>query len=129
MGACPANVGRGPVPRQVHARPDVGEGQALALRVKRWKPAPRTGDEGPSAVGAVSNRAYRSCLANVGRGPVLRQAHARLDVGEGQALALRVKSWKPAHEAENEGPAAVGAVSNQAYQTCPANVGRGPVLR
>ena len=63
---------------------------------------------GTSAVGAVSNRAYRNCLANVGRGPVPRQVHARPDDGEGQALALRVKRWKPAHEAEDESPAAVG---------------------
>ena len=49
----PVNVGRGPVPRQVHARPDAGEGQALALRVKRWKPAHKAADEGPAAVGAV----------------------------------------------------------------------------
>ena len=72
MGACPANGGRGPVPRQAHARPDVGEGQALALQVKRWKPAHEAEDEDPPAVGAVSNRAYQNCHANGARGPVPR---------------------------------------------------------
>ena len=64
-----ANGGRGPVPRQPHARPSIARDRPSHYGQPRGVHS--------TPLGAVSNRAYQRGLANGGRGPVPRQTHAR----------------------------------------------------
>ena len=108
-----ANGGRGPVPRQTHARPSIARDRPSHYGQPRGVHS--------TPLDAVSNRAYQRGLANGGRRPVPRQTHARPSIARD----------RPSHygQPRDVHSTLLGAVSNRAYQRGLANGGRGPVPR